>query len=52
VCAVNESYFSYQYVILCTTCLRAMGRGFTSGGQESGLCLAQLCTKYRLVALR
>ena len=23
--------------------------GFTSGGQESGLCLAQLCTKYKLV---
>ena len=26
-----------------------MGRGFTSEGQESGRCLAQLCTKYRLV---
>ena len=25
-----------------------MGRGFTSGGQESGSRLAQPCTKYRL----
>ena len=27
-----------------------MGRGFTSRRQESGWCLAQLCTKYRLVS--
>ena len=27
-----------------------MGHGFTSGGQSQGLCLAQLCAKYRLVS--
>ena len=27
-----------------------MGRGYTSGRQESGLCLVQLCAKYRLVS--